>query len=326
MHSNDGNSTLHVKDGDMNKKLYLNLISKHSETHDTQKQILSILKEFPKLPVKEKNENLSVKSNILDGCYHVYLDIGSNIGIQVRKLFEPEKYPEAAALSIYDALFKSIEYRKKENHSGGKRVCAVGFEPNPAHTKYLEEVETSYNKCGYKIKFFTETAASHRNGEATFYSDENFKKLEWGGSILSPDVKKNSKQPKNMTASKITVMRLSEFLKSVVGQRKLPRTVDKNDLPRVLMKMDIEGSEIDVIPDVIFTGGLQYVNKLMIEWHSRNEKQEGRKETHNHLHDVTVALSKYSQIMQKESGHFDFDLIDLDDETYGTTKLSLPQC
>ena len=52
MHSNEGNSTLYLKDGDINKKLYLNLISKHSETHDTQKQILSILKEFSKLPVK----------------------------------------------------------------------------------------------------------------------------------------------------------------------------------------------------------------------------------------------------------------------------------
>lgn len=27
--------------------------------------------------------------NELDGCYHVYLDIGTNVGIQIRKLYEP---------------------------------------------------------------------------------------------------------------------------------------------------------------------------------------------------------------------------------------------
>ena len=150
--------------------------------------------------------------------------------------------------------------------------------------------------------------------------------LEWGGSILSPDVKTNSKKPKNMSASKITVVRLSDFLKNDVGKRKFPVKIDEDDPPKVLMKMDIEGSEIDVIPDIIFTGGLQYVNKLMIEWHERLEKQEGRKQTHNILHSVTTALSNYSKMMHKEKGHFDFSLTDLDDESYGTTKHPLPQC
>ena len=26
----------------------------------------------------------------LDGCYHVYLDVGTNVGVQIRKLFEHE--------------------------------------------------------------------------------------------------------------------------------------------------------------------------------------------------------------------------------------------
>ena len=58
---------------------------------------------------------------------------------------------------------------------------------------------------------------------------------------------------------------LSDILKNDVGKRKPPLKIDEDDLLRVLMKMDIEGSEIDVIPDIIFTGGLQYVNKVMIE-------------------------------------------------------------
>ena len=50
--------------------------------------------------------------------------------------------------------------------------------------------------------------------------------------------------------------------------------MDEDDPPRVLMKTNIEGSEIDVNPDIIFTRDLQYVNKVMIEWHERLEKQE----------------------------------------------------
>ena len=42
---------------------------------------------------------------MLDGCYHVYLDVGSNIGVQVRKLFQPEEYSEAAALEVFQKTF-----------------------------------------------------------------------------------------------------------------------------------------------------------------------------------------------------------------------------
>ena len=67
--------------------------------------------------------------------------------------------------------------------------------------------------------------------------------------------------------------------------------MDEDAPPRVLMKMNIGGSEIDVNPDIILTRDLQYVNKVMIEWHERLEKQEWRKQTHNILHSVTTSLS-----------------------------------
>ena len=69
--------------------------------------------------------------NVLDGCYHVYLDVGSNIGVQVRKLFEPHLYPKAKVQTIFDHFFGPIELRSES-------VCAIGFEPNPNHTTYLK--------------------------------------------------------------------------------------------------------------------------------------------------------------------------------------------
>ena len=47
----------------------------------------------------------SNNSNILDGCYHVYLDVGSNIGVQVRKLYQPAYYPGAGVLKVFQEAF-----------------------------------------------------------------------------------------------------------------------------------------------------------------------------------------------------------------------------
>ena len=66
--------------------------------------------------------------NFLKGCRHVFLDVGSNVGIQVRKLFEPKLYPDAEVLPQFDQFFGRYPDNRDE-------VCAVGFEPNPKHTK-----------------------------------------------------------------------------------------------------------------------------------------------------------------------------------------------
>ena len=66
----------------------------------------------------------------------------------------------AKLLLIYDTVFGNIDKTKKENHRNRKRICAVAFELNSGHTKYLKEVEASHNKCGYKVTFLTETATS----------------------------------------------------------------------------------------------------------------------------------------------------------------------
>ena len=118
---------------------------------------------------------------------------------------------------------------------------------------------------------------------------------------------------------------MGEFLNNNVRKIKFPVNNDEIDLPSIPRKMDIEGSEIDVVSDIIFTAGLKYLNKVMNEWHESLKKQEGRKHTQYILHCVTAVLSNYTKIMHKEKGLFDFSLIDLDDEYYGTTKHLLLQ-
>ena len=41
----------------------------------------------------------------LQGCKFIYIDVGSNRGIQVRKIFEPNLYPEADVLPVFEKVF-----------------------------------------------------------------------------------------------------------------------------------------------------------------------------------------------------------------------------
>ena len=45
------------------------------------------------------------------GCYHVYLDVGSNIGMQTRKLYEPQLFNQGdpPVKALYEKLFGVIE-------------------------------------------------------------------------------------------------------------------------------------------------------------------------------------------------------------------------
>jgi len=90
-------------------------------------------------------------ANILDGCYHVYLDMGTNRGVQIRKLFEPHLFPGALVLPIFDKHFGAFSTRQPG------QVCAVGFEPNWEHEKILEELEQRYSACGWPVKIFMRT-------------------------------------------------------------------------------------------------------------------------------------------------------------------------
>ena len=68
------------------------------------------------------------KEKLGDGCYHVFLEVGSNVGIHGRFLFEPQKYPNAKeAHGIFNEHFGPRDIRDNRN------TCVFAFEPNPTH-------------------------------------------------------------------------------------------------------------------------------------------------------------------------------------------------
>ena len=70
------------------------------------------------------------------GCRDFYFDVGSNVGVQVRKLFEPEKYRGARVLPLFDRIFGDAGARR-----ANPGLCAIGFEGNIEHVPKLRRIE-----------------------------------------------------------------------------------------------------------------------------------------------------------------------------------------
>jgi hypothetical protein len=81
--------------------------------------------------------------------------------------------------------------------------------------------------------------------------------FEWGGTIIHEQ--RNWHGTITGTATK---MRLADYVFERVLTRKLPK-VNSTRPPSVVMKMDIEGSELEVTTDLIVSGAMQ-VYELII--------------------------------------------------------------
>ena len=80
-----------------------------------------------------------------DGCEHVYLDVGGNVGVQTRKLFEPARYPNGArTLEVF------ADHFGEDRETWRRTVCAIGFEPNPRHRARLKTLAERYTSLGWR--------------------------------------------------------------------------------------------------------------------------------------------------------------------------------
>ena len=107
-----------------------------------------------------------------EGCKDVFLDVGANIGVQIRKLFEPELYPAAKMHRKFDKWFGDA------NPGRRKTTCVIGFEPNPKHEHRLRKLVKFYVEQGLGVLFFM-AAVSNVNGTAQFMSN-NSPRMEAG--------------------------------------------------------------------------------------------------------------------------------------------------
>jgi len=214
-----------------------------------------------------------------DGCYHIFIDAGANIGIHGRFLLEPEKYPLSSSSVALFAEEYGPSPRRNEDY------CVFEIEANPRHWDRLLTIARAYDNVGWKYHLI-QAAASDREDYLTFFHQGGNEVAwsEWGFSAASDQrnqrshVKPDEKDEGSMEV--VPAIRLSEWIRYHILERKIPsvppssskNNVFNNDLlkPPVLgMKMDIEGSEYSVLPDLIHTGVFCKFDFVFGEFHSR---------------------------------------------------------
>jgi FkbM family methyltransferase len=195
-------------------------------------------------------------ADIMDGCSAILFDVGANRGTHVRKLFEPAKYPNATVLKHYDEVFGSAEYRSKP--FAETRLCAYGFEPNPRFAQILNDVEKNYTDMKWRVKFLSVAVWSDDRKTIPFQTESNPGSSDWASHVADPSI---SSSTGNIT--EVPALNLPSFVQRVLQNR-------MGD-GKVLMKMDIEGSEFQILPrmlegHLLCTGKIDY---FLAEWHER---------------------------------------------------------
>jgi GR25 family glycosyltransferase involved in LPS biosynthesis len=92
-------------------------------------------------------------------CAMIYLDVGSAGGLQVRKLFEPDRYPVAPILPVFDAYLGAPKDRTLPTEQTG--VCALGLDPNSVYQASLRSLQENYTARGWHVHFYPFAAWKH---------------------------------------------------------------------------------------------------------------------------------------------------------------------
>lgn len=181
---------------------------------------------------------------VYDSCKNVYLDIGSNLGVQVRKLFQPAQHTPNKLETHLRAAFGP------PNSPARKAVCAVGFEPNPAHWEKLKNIATAYGQRGWR-SFFVTAGAWDRETELRFDCPPQWKDCvgghmrtaKWAGkpAARAHDANGDEDGARGEQGATVATVVLSRLLGG--GKAKMPFVG--------LAKMDIEGAEWVVLQDLI---------------------------------------------------------------------------
>lgn len=212
-----------------------------------------------------------------DGCWNVYLDVGSNVGVQIRKLFEPRRYMAAPAQRVYSRFFGAHAAERREH------TCALGIEANPRHAARLRQVQDRYNELGWRTRILTNAAVGTNESSATtFWLDNSHDPLakgsEWWASTVRTKMQRgNGSQWEHATVQTVNLL---EWLRCILS-RKLPPApalsggATMRAAPRVVMKLDIEGGEYAVLPPLITQGVLCQLDYAWTEVHDGQSQEHG---------------------------------------------------
>lgn len=249
--------------------------------------------------VNTEPEEGSTGKALGDGCYHVFLDVGSNVGMHGRFVLEPTKFPPITKgpgwavqahiqmMKIFDDNFgknrgvtMNVTTGLQGNTNSNGNVCVFAFEPNPENRARQLELEHAYRKVGLRYHAIS-AGVSDQDGNITFYHQDRGQNNEWGFSSFKIYKDESTAAANNVTEVQVPVIRLSKWLRENIYNRSIPKMKYAPEIePKVLMKMDVEGMEYILLPDLMVSGILcQTVDGITMEWHPRGYPVPADKET-----------------------------------------------
>lgn len=237
---------------------------------------------------------------VADGCQHVYLDLGSNVGIQVRKLFEPELFPDSVndSIAVFDHFFGPAAWRRKS-------TCAIGMEMNPTHTSRLKALESAHVQQGWRTRFFTQTAVGVDFSTGSYdHTGAKDTPLDLSATInFAPAPAPTAENGVAVDASDFSIrfVNAAELILLVAARR----LQSSGEAAHIVAKLDIEGSEHLVLPHLLLSNAMCALSYVALEMHPRTR-----------LVELTVA--KLAQQGCKTVVSLD------DDEKYGFSTFPLP--
>jgi FkbM family methyltransferase len=191
-------------------------------------------------------------------CHHVYLDLGTNRAVQIRKLYQPHLYPNATVLHRFDQLFGSAPRC---------HVCAIGFEPNPHHKENLNRVEKALNAAGAPVLIFR-AAASDADSIAKFALPSSrgrtTKEEDWTASMSTPRF--GLKRAGYLNLKGETTVRTVDISRML---QRVHTHVKSRSGGKIMAKFDCEGAELRIIPHLLQQQTLCLIDFATIEWHEK---------------------------------------------------------
>lgn len=194
-------------------------------------------------------------------CKHFYFDFGTNVGIQTRKLFQPELYPGSGILPYFNMYFGEPSERRIPG-----AVCAIGVEPNTVHDEALYLLETSYNRQKWFTRFYTRSGVGVSPGWMLLHSDGDTVNNELGAHLVSDVIKVNVNTPGAVKILDVVEL-INSYLNSQMGR-------SSNTLNRkIVVKVDIEGMDTTVIHYLNTSGVLCKIDFVYVEHMKSDEIQ-----------------------------------------------------
>jgi len=173
----------------------------------------------------------------------VYVDVGSNVGTQVHKLYQPHICYRAPVQS----LFRVFPSRSS--------VCTLGIEPNPNHAQHLRKVSQGYAARGIYVTFLA-ALASNVDGQALFYHNKDYingkRHNEWTGGAI--------KRHGNQAGVVVRTVDLARLVKAWWANP-------------IVLKIDVEGNETTLLPWLLEKDVLCNITGVYVDLHGSHSRQ-----------------------------------------------------